>query len=240
MLGRERLPKHIAIIPDGNRRWAKKTGLAVWFGHESGAKSSENIFKTANELGIYSLTFWGGSYDNLTKRPKIEIAFLGKVYKRNFEKLLETKEIFTDKVKVNIFGFWEKLLPANVKKPMQEIIEKTKNHRNRFLNFLIGYNGTLEMIEAVKKIVGRARQDKNLEVTSALIKENLWTCDLPPVDLVIRTGLAGDPHWSNGFMMWDTADSQYYFTATLWPEFTPEEFKKAIENYAQRERRMGA
>ena len=236
----ENLLKHVAIIPDGNRRWAKKKGLAAWIGHRTGAKSFEKILEKARDLGIFCVTFWGGSYDNLTKRPEREIKFLAEVYRSNFMRLLKNKDIFKRKVKVNIFGFWEELLSDRVKKPMYEAIEKTKDHNGQILNFLIGYNGTGEMMEAIKKIAKVAEKDHDLKITSELIKDNLWTRDLPPVDLVIRTGLTGDPHWSNGFMMWDTADSQFYFTDILWPDFSPSEFEKAVQNYAIRERRLGA
>jgi len=236
----ENLPKHIAIIPDGNRRWAKKRRLLPWIGHRQGAKSFEKILELSRDLGIFCLTFWAGSYDNLTKRPERELMFLKEVYRQNFKKLVRHKDIYDQKVKVNIFGRWPELLSERIKRPFFEIIEKTKEHHGRYLNFLIGYNGTDEMTMAIKKMVELARSDKNLQITPQLIKSSLWTKDLPPVDLVIRTGLEGDPHWSNGFMMWDTADSQFYFTDILWPDFSGEEFLRAIESYSKRERRMGA
>ncbi len=234
------LPKHVAIIPDGNRRWAKKRKFTPWIGHRQGAKNFEKIAEIARDLGIYCLTFWAGSYDNLTKRPPAEVKFLKEVYRIHFSRLLKVKDIYTQKVKVNIFGLWKELLEERIKKPMEEVIEKTKTHNNRFLNFLIGYNGTSEMMEAIEKIVKKCKENQTFKITPQLVKENLWTKDLPPVDLVIRTGLEGDPHWSNGFMMWDTADSQFYFTETLWPDFSEKEFIKAIESYSKRERRLGA
>jgi len=236
----ENLPKHVAIIPDGNRRWAKKRRLASWIGHRQGAKNFEKILETARDLGIFCLTFWAGSYDNLTKRPAAEVKFLKEVYRTHFSRLLKTEDIYVHKVKVNIFGFWRELLGDKIKKPMEEAIEKTKTHNKMILNFLIGYNGTSEMMEAIEKIAKKYKEKQAFKITPQLVKENLWTRDLPSVDLVIRTGLEGDPHWSNGFMMWDTADSQFYFTETLWPDFSSEEFIKAIESYSKRERRHGA
>ena len=236
----ENLPKHVAIIPDGNRRWAKRKRLAAWLGHREGATNFEEILRTAQDMGIICLTFWAGSYDNLTKRPAVEIKFLKEVYRVNFERLLKNKEIYEEEVRVNVFGHWRDLLSEKEKKPIEEVIDRTKNHSRKFLNFLIGYNGTSEMMEAIKKIVKKSKVEQAFEITPELIKENLWTHDLPPVDLVIRTGLEGDPHWSNGFMMWDTANSQFYFTETLWPDFSDKEFKKAIESYSKRERRLGA
>lgn len=236
----ENLPRHIAIIPDGNRRWAKKRSLPVWEGHRQGAKNFEKIAKSANAKGIYCLTFWGGSYDNLTKRPELELKFLKEIYRVNFARLLKNKDIFRNQIRVNVFGYWQDLLSKRIKEPIQKIIGKTEKHAKSFLNFLIGYNGTSEMIEAIKKIIKHAKNNETFEITAQIIKENLWTKDLPSVDLVIRTGLEGDPHWSNGFMMWDTADAQFYFTETLWPDFSEKEFLKAIESYSKRERRLGA
>ena len=236
----ENLPKHIAVIPDGNRRWAKKKGLSPWLGHRAGVKSFEKILELVRDLGIHCFTFWAGSYDNLTKRSDAEIRFLKEIYKINFQRLLKHKDIYRLKVRVNAFGRWPELFSDRIKKPIIEVIEKTKNHNQRFFNFLIGYNGTDEMTEAIAGIVNQSKTDQTLKVTSQLIKSHLWTKDLPPVDLVIRTGSASDPHFSNGFMMWDVADSQFHFTETFWPDFSQEEFLKALENYSKRERRMGA
>ncbi|OGZ33844.1 MAG: di-trans,poly-cis-decaprenylcistransferase, partial [Candidatus Portnoybacteria bacterium RBG_13_41_18] len=234
------LPKHVAIIPDGNRRWARKKGLLPWIGHRQGVNNFEKILETVRDLGLFCVTFWGGSYDNLTKRQGKEIRFLKEIYRAHFARLFKNTDIDKNKVRVNIYGCWRELLEERIKKPMEAVIEKTKNYNSQFLNFLIGYNGTNEMVEAISSIVKKSKEDQALKITPQLIKDNLWTCDLPPVDLVIRTGLEDDPHWSNGFMMWDTADSQFYFTETLWPDFPQKEFLKAIESYTKRERRMGA
>jgi undecaprenyl diphosphate synthase len=236
----ENLPRHVAIIPDGNRRWAKRKGMLAWLGHREGEKNSEDVLEIAKEMGIFCLTFWAGSYDNLTKRPAVEVKFLEEVYRASFLKLLKNKDIFKDEVKVSVFGYWRDLLPKRIKEPIEELIEKTKNHSKKFLNFLIGYNGTGEMMEAIERIVREHKKDQVFKITPQIVKENLWTRDLPAVDLVIRTGLEGDPHWSNGFMMWDTADSQFYFTETLWPDFGKKEFQIAIESFKNRERRLGA
>ena len=215
------LPRHIAIIPDGNRRWAKKRGLPDFLGHHYGAKASENIIKTALEFKIPFLTLWGCSRDNIQKRPAKEVKFLFEVFKINFERLIKTPEIKKFKVKVAVLGQWDALFPEKVKKPIKEIINLTKDYKNYHLNFLMGYNGIDEMLEAIQKIV---KLNPKM-VTDETVKSHLWTKSLPAVDLVIRTG--GEPHWSNGFMMWDTTDAQFYFTKTLWPDFDKREFKKS-------------
>jgi tritrans,polycis-undecaprenyl-diphosphate synthase [geranylgeranyl-diphosphate specific] len=229
---------HVAVIPDGNRRWAKKRGLFPWQGHIEGAKTLEKILKKAWELKIPYFTFWGMSADNVLKRPKKEVEVLFSIFKRQFQKLARSKEIQKEGVKINVFGFWQKLFPKDVKEAIKETIEKTEKNKNFVLTFLLAYNGTDEMLEAIKKIVKKARE-KEIKISEKTLIENLWTGALPLVDLVIRTGCEGDPHNSAGFMMWHTAYSQLYFTNTLFPDFSPEEFEGAIKNFRKRERRFG-
>jgi undecaprenyl diphosphate synthase len=178
------------------------------------------------------------SADNVLKRPKKEVEVLFSIFKKQFKKLAKSKEIQKEGVKINVFGLWKKLFPEEVKEAIKEAIEKTKKNKNFVLTFLLAYNGTDEMLEAIKKIVKKARE-KEIEITEKTLIENLWTGTLPPVDLVIRTGCEGDPHNSAGFMMWHTAYSQFYFTKTFFPDFSPEEFEKAIKNFQKRERRFG-
>jgi len=232
------IPKHVAIIPDGNRRWARKKRFKPWVGHQEGAKYFEKVLEKCLELKIPYLTFWGGSYDNLTKRPKKEINFLFKVYTDQFKKIPTNEKIHKNKVKINVFGRWEEILPTKTQSVIKEALNKTKDYDLNFLTFLLAYNGTDEMVDCIQKIVALAKK-KPLKITENLIKENLWTKDLPPVDLVIRTGCQGDPHNSAGFMMWDTIYSQFYFTETLFPDFSPQEFEKIIKDYNARQRRFG-
>jgi len=226
---------HIALIPDGNRRWARKRGLAPWQGHIEGAKTLEKILEKAWEMKIPYFTFWGSSLDNITKRPRGEVKVLLSLYQKYFKRLLKEKRIFKEKVRVNIFGRWKEFFPKKLKETIFEVIKKTKNHDRYFLTFLLAYNGTDEMLEAIKKI----SRKKIKKIDEKILLENLWTGSLPPVDLIIRTGCEGDPHNSAGFMMWHTAYSQFYFTKTLFPDFSPEEFEKIINDYLKRERRFG-
>lgn len=237
---KENLPKHVAIIPDGNRRWAKNKGFISWRGHYEGVKRFIEVANKADELDVFCLSFWGASADNILERSKKEVMVLKELFKVHFGKLLKNKRIFEKKIRVNIFGEWNKHFSPRIRKPMEELIEKTRKHDKFFLNFFIMYDGRIEMIEAIKKIAELARQEKNLKITPELVKKNLYTAELPPVDLVIRTGAQGDPHNSAGFMMWDTSYSQLYFTDVLWPYFGAEEFERALDNYAERERRKGA
>jgi len=233
------LPQHIVLIPDGNRRWARKRGLPPFFGHRQGAKTTEKILKAALDLKIPYFTFWGTSLDNITKRSPQEVNFLFDIFERWFKKLAKSKDIHKNFVKINVFGRWNKLFPERVKKPIRQAIEKTKNYRNHQLTFLMAYSGIDEMTNAIQRIAKLTlRRGSGQGIDEDLIKKNLWTKDLPAVDLVIRTG--GEPHWSMGMMMWDVANAQLYFTETLLPDFSVEEFKKAIDRYSKTERRMGA
>ncbi len=191
------------------------------------------------ELKIPYLTFWGGSYDNLTKRPKIEINFLFKVYRDQFKRIVNDERIHKNQVKVSVLGRWQEILPKETKKAIKEALKATRNYNNFILTFLLAYNGTDEMISCIQRITKLANQ-KDIKITEKLIKENLWTKELPPVDLLIRTGCQNDPHNSAGFMMWDTAYSQLYFTETLFPDFSPKEFEEIIKDFSKRERRFGS
>ena len=151
--------------------------------------------------------------------------------------MARSKEVNQNKIKINIIGRWRELFPESVKQAMEEAIKKTKDYKNYQWTFLIAYSGVDEMTAAIQKITELRIKNRELRINKELIKNNLWTKDLPAVDLVIRTG--GEPHWSAGMMMWDVADSQLYFTETLYPDFSVEEFKKAINKYGQTERRMG-
>jgi len=233
------IPNHVAIIPDGNRRWARKRGIKAWLGHREGVKAFEKILDKSRELKIPYITFWGGSWDNLTKRSKIEINFLFKVYTEQFKRVADDKRIHQNKVKINVLGRWKEILPKETQEAIERAMEVTKSYNNFFLTFLLAYDGTDEMLDCVQKIA-KISQDKKIKISKNLIKENLWTKDLPPVDLIIRTGCESDPHNSAGFMMWDTIYSQLYFTQTLFPEFGPKEFEQIIEDYSKRERRLGA
>ena len=236
------LPQHIVLIPDGNRRWARKRGLPPFFGHRQGAKTLEKILKAALDLKIPYFTFWGTSLDNVTKRSSSEVNFLFKLFERHFKKLAKVREVHQNGVRINVLGRWEKLFPEKTKKAIREAIEKTKNYKNYQLTFLMAYSGIDEMTTAIRGIAEFRIQNSELRINEESIKANLWTKDLPAVDLVIRTASERDnwSHLSVGLMMWDLADAQIYFTQTLFPDFSVAEFKKAIKQYSQTERRMGA
>ena len=232
-----RIPCHVAIIPDGNRRWAKKSMLPPIKGHQRGADILGDILEAAFDLGITHFSFWGESKSNIRKRSRIASKSLEKIFKKSFNDLENEKKIHEWEVKINVFGQWREMLGRETKQAILSATEVTKNYNRRTLNFFIAYNGTEEILHAISKIVKKSKRDPELRVTPELLKNNLFTYDLPPVDLLIRTG--GEPHLSMGFMMWDIANVQLYFPDKLWPEFTPGDFKKVIEDYSKRRRRFG-
>lgn len=239
MISQENLPNHVVLMLDGNRRWLEKKGLKNLSAHEFGASNLRTFlddFLRQESVKASFLTIWGSSIDNLTKRQKSEVDSIFEVYKKYFQELRIRKELKENQIKINFFGEWREFLPKDLQEVLEEIMETTKDHQGPVLSFLLAYSGKAEMLEAILKI----KQQKGEADEKTLLK-NLWTGELPPVDLVIRTGIhEGDaPHWSSGFMMWHCADAQMYFTETLWPDFTVEEFKKAIEIYQSSQRRFG-
>ncbi|HOX11115.1 MAG TPA: polyprenyl diphosphate synthase [Candidatus Moranbacteria bacterium] len=229
------IPNHVAIIPDGNRRWAKQRGLSPWEGHSAGAENTEQLLRKALELGIKCFSVWGSSLDNLKKRPLEESRQLLKVYEEYLTRLLGSSDIHEYQVKINFIGKWEEQLPEALKKVLYDCIEATKNYSENVLNIFLAYSGDDEMESAIKEIIKKGIPSE--AISKETIKENLMTRNLPEVDFMIRTG--GEPHLSAGFMMWDTANVQLYFSEKYYPDFGAAEFEAAIEDFSQRGRRLG-
>ena len=237
MLDKSYLPNHVTIIIDGNRRWAKKRGLPYWGGHARGAERVEEISKHAIGLGIQYISFWGGSYNNLTKRTPKEIKFLDeKMYRFWAKKAMANKHIYENEVHIRFIGEWPKLLSKETVRAMKMAEEKTKEHNKHHLTYLIGYNGDREMLSALNSMARK----KVGKITDKTLKSHLWTKDLPPVDLLIRTGEdTPTPHISTGFMMWDTKDAILHFSPKMWPAFTNKDFDTIISYFSKAERRFG-
>jgi len=231
------LPAHIAVIPDGNRRWAKQHKLEAWFGHKKGTEIMDKLADVIIEMNIPHISFWGSSKDNLKKRPKMEVKFLLNLFKEKFLELAQSEKIHKNKVKINIIGDWREQFPEDVKKSLEKAEEETKNYDKFFMNFFLAYSGTSEILDAIKCIAKKARENSSLEINEELLKNCLSTNKLPPVDLLIRTG--GEPHNSDGFMMWDTANAQLYFSEKLWPDVDENDLRDAINDYSSRKRRFG-
>lgn len=223
--------RHVAIIPDGNRRWARARGEQPWRGHRAGFTSFEDILKKALDLNVFCLSFWGMSTDNMKKRDPREVRELFTIFKEMIEKSLKSDDLKKHDVRISIIGEWRERFPRALVKLFEKAITATADRKKHIVNLLICYDGKSEMTRAVE-------QARHTAAPITSMKDFLLTRDLPSVDLVIRTG--GDPHLSAGFMMWDVADAQLSFSPKLWPDFTPGDFTEALNEFLVRERRFGA
>jgi undecaprenyl diphosphate synthase len=228
------LPSHVALIPDGNRRWARKRGLHPWEGHREGFRNFRKISEELFNRGVPYVTLWAASEDNLRKRTKAEVRFLLRFFRDELAEALASDAFVNERVRVRVIGRWQSIVrDRTLSLRIGRLEEKTRTFTKRNLTILFGYDGKREMLEAIKTML-RAGLSR---VSEGDLRKALWTGHLPPVDLVIRTG--GEPHWSSGFMMWLTADSQFFFTETLWPDFDTKVLDEALRDYARRERRFG-
>jgi len=226
-----KIPFHLGIIIDGNRRWAKNKGLFSLEGHRKGLDNVQKIGDYCTKKGVKILTLYTFSTENW-KRSKKEVSYLMKLLVKSLSKK-NIQEFHKKKIKLQIIGQKERL-PQALQKKIKEAEELTKNNKERILNLAISYGGRPEIIQAVKNII-KNKIPAN-KVTEDLINKNLWTAGLPYPDLIIRTG--GAQRLSN-FLTWQTAYSEFYFIKKFWPEFTEEDLDKALLDFSLRERRFG-
>lgn len=230
------IPNHIAIIPDGNRRWAKERNLAPWEGHEAGAKNTELLIRKARAMGVKELSIWGSSLENLKKRPLEESRALLRIYETYFTQLLESDDIHADKVHVRFIGRFDDQFPESLKKILSRVVEATKEYDQFFLNFFLAYSGDDEMLSAICSLIDSGV--KSSEVNGDILREHLMAKEVSPVDYLIRTG--DEPHLSAGFLMWHIQNSQLYFAKEYYPDFTSEVFERAVVDFSERDRRFGS
>lgn len=233
-INRATLPQHLAIIMDGNGRWAKQKGLMRALGHESGTKSVKTTVETCAKLGIKNLTLYAFSTENWN-RPKLEVETLMKLLISSLKK--EIKTLQTNNIKLNAIGNLTNL-PSSVQKELQEVIDKTSENTRMTLTLALSYGAREEIIQAVKKISYKVKNNIISEETidESIINQHLYTHNLPDVDLVIRT--SGEHRISN-FLLWQIAYAEFYFTEVLWPDFSENHLYEAIISYQKRERRFG-
>ena len=229
------IPYHVALIPDGNRRWAKERGQLPWEGHDAGAKNTEQIVEKARELGVRMISFWGSSLENMAKRPLDEKRELLRIYETYFVKLIENESVHRDGVRIRMLGRWREQFPDTLKQLLIRCEEETKTYTEYGLNFFLAYSGDDEMLSAVRSLISSGIRAEDISMET--LKQSLLTRELPPVDYLIRTG--GEPHLSAGFMMWDIANAQLYFSEKYYPDFGSEAFAESLEDYARRARRFG-
>ncbi len=232
-------PSHLAIIPDGNRRWAKQQGLLPWEGHRAGAAQFQTIARAAFKSGIPFLTLWAASEDNLLKRSKIEIEWLVKIFTEHIQKDSFFEELRENQTRFRVLGRGREIVKNKaLENAIAGLEAKTGLFARQNLTILFGYDGRAEMTDAIERLA----KDHLPAIRYDNVKDRLWTADLPAVDLVIRTG-EEEPdwaHWSSGFMMWDTANAEFYFTRTFWPAFSEEELGRVLTGYQKRRQLRGA
>lgn len=230
----ENIPKHVAIIMDGNGRWAKQQGFLRTIGHESGSKSLKKIIKECNNLGIEYLTLYTFSTENWN-RPKLEVETLMRVLINSLKKEIPTMQ--EGNIKMNVIGDLEKL-PKKAQAQVYDAIDKTKENTKMTLTLALSYGSREELVNVVKKISDKVKNNiiSIDSIDDSIINEHLYTHNLPDVDLLIRT--SGEHRISN-FMLWQIAYSELYFTDVLWPDFKEQDLHEAIISYQKRERRFG-
>ena len=233
-IDKNQLPKHIAIIMDGNGRWAKKQGNARIFGHKNAIKAVRDVCEGCAELGVGYLTLYDFSTENWN-RPKMEVMALMDLLVSTIN--TETETLIKNNIRLNAIGRLADL-PEKVGANLREAIEKTKNNTGMTLTLALSYSSKVEITEAVRRIAAdvEAGKLKPENIDNGLIDSFLYTSDMPDPDLLIRT--SGELRISN-FMLWQLAYAELYFTPTFWPDFDKEELYKAIADYQQRERRFG-
>ncbi len=233
-IDRENLPRHVAIIMDGNGRWAKKKLLNRISGHIKGVNPVREVVTTCRELGIKVLTLYAFSIENW-KRPAEEVHALMELLKEYLQK--ECAEMVRNNIRLNAIGRIEDL-PPDVQAILDETRRKTQQGQGMILNLALSYGGRSEILHAVQGIVSDLRQGKigPEEITIQRFSQYLWTRGIPDPDLLIRT--SGEFRISN-FLLWQIAYTELYVTDTLWPDFDRGELLKAIKDYQSRERRFG-
>lgn len=233
-LDRQKLPRHVGVIMDGNGRWAKAKGLPRAMGHRAGTERLTGIVRKSSDLGVRYLTVYAFSTENW-KRPKAEVDTLMELLREYFAK--EIDELHANHVKINVMGAIEEL-PQGIRALLQAAMDKTAQNDGLQFNIAFNYGGRAEVVRAAKRLAMELR-DGVLElgdIDEAALMRHLYTGGQPDVDLVIRT--SGEQRLSN-FMLLQTAYAELYFTDTYWPDFSDEEYERALAAFAARERRYG-
>ena len=231
----DRMPKHVAVIMDGNGRWAKKRLLNRIKGHEKGAEAVRTIVRTARKLKIQALTLYAFSTENW-QRPQTEISGLMHLLQRFLAS--ERRTLLENDIRLNAIGQVDRL-PERVRKDLADVMAATADNRTMVLNLALSYGSRAEIVDMVRQIAAAARAGTvdPAAITPELVAEHLYTRGLPDPDLLIRT--SGEMRISN-FLLWQIAYAEIFFTPTLWPDFGEDEFIRILKAYQQRERRFGA
>jgi len=223
-------PTHIAIIPDGNRRWSENKGISKKEGYATGIQKIGDVLKWCKEHDVHMLTMWGFSTDNF-KRDSEEVGQLFGLFKENLKKAFDSDEKNKHDLKVRFLGRIQ-LFPKEIQEMIKKAEEISSKNSKYQLNLLLSYGGKEEIVDAVNKII----EEGVAQVDEEIISNHLYTAGLPDPDLVIRT--SGEKRLS-GLMPWQSCYSELYFCKKLWPDFSKEDFEDALNEYANRRRRFG-
>lgn len=227
-------PSHIAIIMDGNRRWAKNKNLPTSVGHKSGVDTLKNIVRYSKKIGIKHLTVYAFSTENW-KRTEEEVKYLMLLIREGLKTFI--KELHEEKVRIRFIGFYKELKEP-IPQELEDAMELTKDNKELNFQVALNYGSRAEIVNGIKEIATEVKEG-NLsvnDISEEKVQSKLFTSDIPDPDLVIRTG--GEMRISN-YLLWQSAYSEFYSTKTLWPDFNESELEKAIENYKNRDRRYG-
>jgi undecaprenyl diphosphate synthase len=235
LINPEKLPKHVAIIMDGNGRWAKTRGLNRVRGHEEGAEAVRDIVRTSRKIGIQWLTLYAFSEENW-KRSKLEISALMSLLNRFLKS--ELREMQENGIRLKTIGRIEKL-PENTREILLDTMKKTAMNKDMTLTLALSYGGRQEILDAFRKIAEKVERQEITakKISEQMISDSLYIKDMPDPDLLIRT--SGEYRISN-FFLWQLAYTEIHITNTLWPDFHKEEYLAAIRDFQKRERRFGA
>ncbi len=226
------VPNHVAIIMDGNGRWAKLRNMPRLKGHKRGAATARSIIKKSGDLGVKWLTLYAFSSENWARPDKEKKGLFSLMVKSLSEEL---PLLLKEGIRFRMIGD-KKNLPKNLVKIIKKAEEITKNNSDLNLSVCVNYSGKNEILESVKNILKNFSQTQGFELDDLSFKKNMYSAEIPEVDLLLRTG--GEKRVSN-FLLWDIAYSELFFTETLWPEFSKDEFTEIINNFNLRERRYG-
>ncbi|MGH9326638.1 MAG: isoprenyl transferase [Terriglobia bacterium] len=231
-IDRDRLPCHVAIIMDGNGRWALKRKLPRIFGHRAGMRAVRQVVEACRRLGVSYLTLYAFSIENW-KRPPAEIKLLMALLREYLKK--EIEEMQRENIRLGVIGRIHEL-PASVRKDLQKALDATRGNTGLHLTLALNYGSRAELADAFSKLAKRMRRNGEIEINEGVISQSLYTQDLPDPDLLIRT--SGEMRLSN-FLLWQAAYAELWVTETLWPDFKRRDLYQAVLDYQKRERRYG-
>ncbi len=230
----ENIPAAMGLIPDGNRRWAKKHNKTFYEAYETGVKKFIDFSEWAKDLGIKNITVWAFSTENF-KRPLPEKRAVFSIYQKMANDETIIKRLHENRTRLNIIGNLS-LLPKRLLESLKSVEEQTSKYRERVINMLIAYGGRDDILHAAKELIKRSSQNRIRSINTNIFKRFMFSAEIPDMDLIIRT--SGEERLS-GFLPWQTCYSELYFSKKLWPDFTKQDLTLAIKEYSIRQRRFG-